>query len=1167
MPQNKTETSLHPRPEAGALPKLDQLTSAQVTAARQVLGLLRGLGSHISTPEDDLNLPIRLDRLRHNGVLLIDGARGSGKTMLLVSLLAALRQIAFPRFNRAGRSDDPAATENAAHTLRTFVDKELGQQTLVVPLALIDLAPLPPSTNLLLHLVSCMEPMVEYLNAKSAAPNTRYAGPAWHADGGEQTPLRRDWCELARVIVGGWDQNPARRQAPSDMDSYAEEMMLAEQERQARRIADRIDKFLDGAAKQYQETHPHADGKPNILFLIAIDDADMSPKRVAELLESLRQLRSQRLTFLLTGDRVLFEHTLRHHCLSLITGPLYQHNVQSNREDLFAVWSRTSALALQMYDKLIPPHHHCTLHEIPSTQRLTHKFEIAEATGDLQPRSMKLLLDGIKVGGSELTLARIFEVHGQLNEALPGHLRPLINAALLGERMSWQREMHQDGSLAPQPATNFVEHLWQSALRDAGEQLDGLIGRCVTREQNLLSIDIVALALTSELQQDETESKLTTSVENHGKRLESRLLLGGLTRLNGVLKRERPLPRPVIAALQLAAVAAAEQAQAPIRSQPSNLTGFEPVLAAADIRHGEDLQLQVAWPLPAGCSFVDLAVLNWNWRLLTSQIKEPPANGVDPAEDYVRVYLDVINCYFTRLSTGAAMSPLMPERPLSDLIERTARSARTTMQLKMRQIGHFQKWALHQMGLLAAPESGLSPELANRILAKLRAEFSIDEWRSVRVGLARARAQRIEYSLKDSTYQGKLKEQLLAIEQTATQHAWRIEMENWEKLSEGKAPADEKESLGEYGIESYLKRVISGLGISISAFTMDGLGSASAAWALRWVNLLNDMPELPAKLYSIWQATMLRESYGSPEDRAGGYRNNRAEAETLVTLKNDGIQIPRAPWNTSPISETWSSVRHPLGPISELHLARVHPKLTPDVSLTRLQMAVLRVIWDLLQILNLASSEEPLTGSAIFDGAMVTLRYDQRTVEAPWPAPRWRTFFAVEQLFLHWNRELHRLLIIHEPPTGESEQDMFDCLAFYYLRLCEQGISGSLLAPEFPLKPPDAGRWAQVIEEIGFGPQNYNSGVTSQERVRFFQDILWLAAPESGLSAATADCILKAMSPRLPQRLPKEFTARRFERMQKLSKAQQKALLKSMAEEMPTHPFLAFWESRKPLAE
>ena len=97
-----------------------------------------------------------LDEERLNHVVLLDGGRGGGKTGLFVTMLEWWSRRLLQA--ETSRREDPSASPEP-EKLRALL--HLTQD--VVSVGMIDLQPLPPSINLLMHMVGQLQPLIEVL--------------------------------------------------------------------------------------------------------------------------------------------------------------------------------------------------------------------------------------------------------------------------------------------------------------------------------------------------------------------------------------------------------------------------------------------------------------------------------------------------------------------------------------------------------------------------------------------------------------------------------------------------------------------------------------------------------------------------------------------------------------------------------------------------------------------------------------------------------------------------------------------------------------------------------------------------------------------------------------------------------------------------------------------
>ena len=108
----------------------------------------------------------------------------------------------------------------------------------------------------------------------------------WNLDADDELKSRTSWKRLQRSVLMGWDSNVPQRRAQVDPEEYFHEQEQA--------VRDRLElphcfvEFMDALEADFRARH--ATDKAPILFLVAVDDADMNPRRTVELLELLRKL-------------------------------------------------------------------------------------------------------------------------------------------------------------------------------------------------------------------------------------------------------------------------------------------------------------------------------------------------------------------------------------------------------------------------------------------------------------------------------------------------------------------------------------------------------------------------------------------------------------------------------------------------------------------------------------------------------------------------------------------------------------------------------------------------------------------------------------------------------------------------------------------------------------
>lgn len=318
-----------PRAESRPLAP-EELTGAQKRA-------LKGIGEYVATiaenepQESAVGQPWSsfvppIDSGRSNHVFLIDGARGSGKSAVLVTLL---------------KEWSDALGD--------------GGEQAIVPIGLIDLHPMDPGTHLMVHVVGQFKRLVETLQGEQPGGGQRLWQP------GEELAGQRAWRRFVRIAAAAWESGFERRKQKLGPEEYAFE--LEERERERLNIDRAFRDFVDALVADYLKWAPSCGKRPT--FVIGIDDADMNTRRARELLDLLRALWHPRVVFVLTGDSGLFLDILR-------------RNVA---EDLGEGASRVESLARDIYDKAVPVAHRFELPELSPTERVTKLEKFVEAAG------------------------------------------------------------------------------------------------------------------------------------------------------------------------------------------------------------------------------------------------------------------------------------------------------------------------------------------------------------------------------------------------------------------------------------------------------------------------------------------------------------------------------------------------------------------------------------------------------------------------------------------------------------------------------------------------------------------------------------------------------------------------------------------------------------------
>lgn len=605
---------------------------------------------------------------------------------------------------------------------------------------LLDLHPLPDGASLLLHLTNRFSRVVDALEGRHQDLNARRQETApWHIHREDETEARKCWKKLQRCVAAGWDSNVRQRSAQLDIDAYVIEMQQALREQLDVRSC--FTAFLDALNKEFRECH-HT-GKDPVLFVVAIDDADMNPQRSVELLDCLRKLWHPHLAFVLTGNSKLFVRTLQEHCLGVILRPLQGLSLQSVGEDDVQRTAEANQLAEETYDKVVPPGHRAKLPPLRPSVRFTHKAA-----------DIKGALERVKINPEkrpELTVASYLKTNPQLCEALPDRLRGLINLrAAVDQLLIRDRASHRAASV-------LAMTLWQDSLRstfiqsivlDPNAKLNRIVS--IDEETGSLRIDLPIIPPGPVW-----SSRSIRPVANfHRPETPGAVTFEQIGRLEADLAGGHRLPQSATAALMLAANIAADQPGGQLLRNPSALNGFEPIFAFADYRN--QLGVRFVWPLPKGTSFIDLAVISSRWNALVYNDLYLHAWP----EDFDRQVVDSMAKQFLRLVILTLTDTNDDEHIAKPWESWEWPELATHIMTLVRQDGLLTTWALEgktwarcRAGLLAAPESGLTVEGAAAWLVALHSACGDDErqWIDQCEGLVTERRRRAAAALDLST--------------------------------------------------------------------------------------------------------------------------------------------------------------------------------------------------------------------------------------------------------------------------------------------------------------------------------------------------------------------------------------------------------------------------------
>ena len=285
------------RPEARTV-WLDTLTADQERAFEALVGLVDAATKDLPDKAEWGNEPRYdrgLDPKQVSRVLLLGGGRGCGKTTVAQTLQEALDpDLAESIYSRERWPEEEEKVTDRRNRVRDRV-KGLSQQ--IIPLEMLRMNDTPTGTNVLAAVLARIEQLVfPHLTREDVRSTTGDR---------RQHDAVLDLLRLQTDVAIAWDGNLRERRGNLDPDNYAMEEMRAERVRL--QLQDRFQTVLRRTAR---ESLGH---KEPAMFLLVVDDVDMDPASLLQLLERLRMVAAPEMLVLLVGDIEPIETAFRMH--------------------------------------------------------------------------------------------------------------------------------------------------------------------------------------------------------------------------------------------------------------------------------------------------------------------------------------------------------------------------------------------------------------------------------------------------------------------------------------------------------------------------------------------------------------------------------------------------------------------------------------------------------------------------------------------------------------------------------------------------------------------------------------------------------------------------------------------------------------------------------------
>jgi hypothetical protein len=655
-----------------------------------------------------------------NRVVLIDGGRGSGKTVVLMRLLQFWSDAVRQKPTAESEKSFKAAVDAVAARDRNASPGTDVTLNPIIPIGFIQLALLDESANLMTYVSGYLHQVIESI-VESRGTRSRAGVSPWTAVEDSGTHLSQSWNQFLQAIAHASSDQTSQRMNKLDPEAWALELRDAEFRR--RDISDRFYELMNTLVSDYAAKFLSRDQVP--MFVLAIDDADMRPQQSVRLLNVIRQLNHPRVGFVMTGDTHLFVRMLTDSYLGRLRTPLRALDLDDNSQDQLADRRFAARLARDVYDKVVPRPHRYELPPLQEADRfalLTRENDkadlltfAAEALPRMTRTSPRKKADFVETR----RLVDYFEKSPALQAALPPRLR----------EMTAFREYLDTKA---RNAIEVVNWLWQRAVdrSDLEPRDQERLARTVRKNRGQARLSIETYAFRSEF--------LPRTILPQ-RRIRDRwsVVLREIDSYELTFDRKVVLPEEVTAAFLLASDVAADSVHADFLGRSVSPNEFRVPFVTVSYASRDYRSYDFVWPLPDWDGFTDLEIFSTRWRevLHANRIIAGESKG-ELLEWNTQATLKTMG-HIARLFLGLAIdvadhrgensTPNEPERTWEQLAQqlRTLSQAEEKRGTYRRNL-HIVEWARSRAPLLAAPESGLSAEDANAFLKALQDTDAID---------------------------------------------------------------------------------------------------------------------------------------------------------------------------------------------------------------------------------------------------------------------------------------------------------------------------------------------------------------------------------------------------------------------------------------------------------
>jgi hypothetical protein len=1068
--------------------------------------------SDFAPAQEHAYLP-HLDGRRSNRVLLIDGDRGTGKSTLLVTLLKG--------YGKQVLGEEPS-------------EKFERMDGRIIPIGIIDLQPLPPQTNLPLHIAAHLKRVVEVVEPLPFV-NTENSAPLW-----EQPPLsqlREKWQRLMRLLAT-WDESLEGRVGRSDVSAFVVETIEEELERGQlpERFREAVDALVDAYAKKYPWP-----GRKKPLFLLAIDDADMNPRLSVKLLELLRKLWHPRLAFLVAGDSELFLSRLREALHA--QGSKYvpeQGHYDRLAEDIYAKDIPSSA-RFQL-DSLTPSERVKRISEI---RKLLKRYMV-EVHHPVIPRDYP---------ESPPSLRDYLLVNKQSTEFLPNRLRQIDE---LTARLRRETVIEEAGNQSS-AALRVIKWLWDQTVME----------HCDEENQPLFTNMVRSSRLDGRLQLNTQRVRLKGEFEPaaqiHAAGAGRIITLQDLSRFQAFTTENysdltgssgKNLDEALTACWLLATDVATDVIHGSHfgeAAEPFEANSFQFAVASWKDTHSDNI-LAVPWPLPAWKAPVDYVLFARHWRELLDS--GHPKNKGDVgllARQFLSLAIQIAKDRAVPSKEPAWWDGVADWPSIAEGIAKLAGQADASS--PRQQINA--RWALEGAVLIAAPESCLPVEEARSFLGALKKRLGalwpasgIQAIRLARVVQSNRLNSDRESALQELDASNPTHPFIEALKGRHEQTGRGSDTSNlWGSINRLKVPHlkganGEKDDISQYGTE-LRQRALGNLPKSISS---------AAHLEVERYRRISDSTGTSLALVGLWRLFAERMAHS---DIADWFVLQRAN----ILISKEALKFAEKLRHSILSSRNGVAREIVIDRSRSFYVERFAPVgRSPDLPASI--DALFRIIFDYVQDQDDASAR--LTGSPKISLWPVVFTQMRSLPENPlhsWPAVSWLSLKEYENFEADWSDLVNNLEGWLGVDQSEHKPYAVDALALNYLKTCKASRwrdRGGWSIESNANEAQFVGLLKSLLDESREQP-----GRRSQLFSRWIESLPLMGTPEAALSGNIANVFVEhAFGAGMGQAQLREMRRERA-RADGVDESRVEALLGQIDRAFPDHPWVKRVEARR----